>query len=140
MHQPSKLAFLWEFNSLRRDHLSIYFFIMNVEQIAQVCHEANRAYCMALGDVSHQEWRYAPDWQRKSAIAGVKAVIEGGIYSDEKLHENWMKDKIAEGWVYGEIKDASKKTHPCIRPYNEIPLQERVKDALFLAIVKTLKD
>lgn len=113
---------------------------MELEQIAQVCHEANRAYCMALGDLSHQEWRNAPEWQRKSAIAGVKAVIEGGIYSDEKLHENWMKDKVADGWVYGQVKDANKKTHPCIRPYNEIPLQERVKDALFLAIVKTLKD
>ena len=27
-------------------------FVLTVEQIARVCHEANRAYCMSIGDHS----------------------------------------------------------------------------------------
>lgn len=30
-------------------------------QIAQVCHEVNRAYCQALGDDSQPAWDDAPD-------------------------------------------------------------------------------
>ena len=111
---------------------------MDAEQIAQVCHEANRAYCKALGDHSHQEWDNAPEWQRKSAIAGVKAVLGSNVQSSMELHENWMKDKIADGWVYGEEKNVEKKTHPSLRPYDELPAEERLKDMLFLNIIRAL--
>ena len=43
---------------------------MNIEDIARICHEANRAYCKAFGDDSHLPWDSAPQWQRESAIMG----------------------------------------------------------------------
>jgi len=45
---------------------------MNNKAIAEVCHEVNRAYREALGDTSQVSWLEAPQWQRDSAIAGVK--------------------------------------------------------------------
>lgn len=42
------------------------------EDIAKVCHEANRAYCAGIGDHSQKSWEESPDWQRTSAINGVK--------------------------------------------------------------------
>lgn len=45
---------------------------MDNEQIARVAHEVNRAYCKALGDDSQEVWELAPQWQRDSAIVGVK--------------------------------------------------------------------
>jgi hypothetical protein len=50
-----------------------------------------------------------------------------------------MKEKVDLGWVYGEVKDAEKKTHPCILPYDELPLQQRTKDYLFKQVVDSLK-
>jgi uncharacterized protein YodC (DUF2158 family) len=50
-----------------------------------------------------------------------------------------MKEKIAEGWVYGETKDSEKKTHPCLVSYDELPEFQKKKDALFCAIVDSLK-
>lgn len=49
-----------------------------------------------------------------------------------------MEEKVNDGWVYGEVKDADKKTHPCIVPYNELPEFQKKKDHLFIAIVKAL--
>ncbi len=45
---------------------------MTPEQIARVAHEVNRAYCQALGDNSQPAWEDAPQWQRDSAMLGVK--------------------------------------------------------------------
>ena len=45
---------------------------LNEVQIASICHEANRAYCLSIGDESQPEWATAPDWQRVSAINGVR--------------------------------------------------------------------
>lgn len=49
-----------------------------------------------------------------------------------------MQQKIDEGWVYGEVKNADEKTHPCIVPFDQLPIAQQKKDAIFRAIVKTL--
>lgn len=102
--------------------------------IAKVCHEANRAYCAALGDHSQPSWDDAPDWQRKSAISGVQFHYANPNAGPEASHNNWLKDKDAEGWVYGEVKDPVAKTHPCFVPFNELPLEQQAKDYIFRAI------
>jgi RyR domain len=49
-----------------------------------------------------------------------------------------MDQKLADGWIYGVEKDAESKTHPCLLPYAELPVEQRRKDALFRAIVQSL--
>lgn len=112
---------------------------MNVqEQIARVCHEVNRAYCQALGDHSQPAWEEAPAWQRASAIQGVEAIQANPEMTPEMSHQSWMRQKQIDGWQYGPVKDAEKKTHPCYLPYHELPQEQRVKDYLFGAVVRTL--
>lgn len=106
-------------------------------QIARICHQANKAYCESLGDFSQQTWEYAPDWQRNSAIQGVE-FHSGGYNTPEESHENWMALKIAEGWKYGPVKNAGTKEHPCLVPYAELPVEQKVKDELFQAICNVL--
>lgn len=48
---------------------------MSPFEIARVCHEVNRAYCAALGDLSQPPWADAPEWQRKSALNGVAFAL-----------------------------------------------------------------
>lgn len=107
--------------------------------IARVAHEINRAYCNALGDASQPAWEDAPQWQKDSAINGVKFHLANPDATPENSHDQWLKVKEAEGWVYGEHKDPGKKTHPCFRPYRELPREQRVKDYLFRATVHALK-
>jgi hypothetical protein len=54
-------------------------------------------------------------------------------------HENWLKLKIAEGWKYGPVKDPDKKEHPCCVPYEDLPIEQRIKDFLFSGIVGQLR-
>lgn len=106
-------------------------------QIARICHETNRAYCLALGDESQPAWDSAPTWQVESATAGVQALQDDPSLTAEALHDRWSAHKRGDGWVYGPVKDAEAKTHPCLRPYAELPEDQRLKDALFMAVVKT---
>ena len=82
---------------------------MTPEQIAQVTHEANRAYCQALGYNSQPAWEDAPQWQRDSAMLGVKLHIENPNAGAQAGHESWMAQKLAEGWEYGSKKDQEAK-------------------------------
>lgn len=109
-----------------------------IDAIAAVCHEANRAYCDTLGDFSHAPWALAPEHAKVSARRGVAALIVDATLTPERQHALWMADKIRDGWTYGPVKDVEQKTHPSLRPYNELTIEERRKDALFQGVVRAL--
>jgi hypothetical protein len=110
-----------------------------IKWIARVCHQANKAYCESEADFSQVDWESAPEWQTESAMNGVKFRLENSDAPASGMHDNWSKEKLADGWVYGETKDAEKKTHPCLVPFEELPLFQQKKDKLFSAIVDALK-
>lgn len=113
---------------------------MNVMRIAMVCHETNRAYCESIGDLTQPHWQQAPEWQRASAVKGVEfhlaAHQRGEKPSASASHESWLEEKRRDGWTYGAVKDAERKQHPCFVPYDELPLEQRMKDYLFGAVVE----
>jgi hypothetical protein len=111
---------------------------LHPEHIARICHEANRALCITVGDTSQVPWDEAPAWQKQSAVDGVAYLQEYPTATPETLHNNWMCAKSRDGWVYGEVKSSVHKTHPCMVPYDQLPEFQRFKDKLFLAIVRTM--
>ena|SRR5437879_1172252 len=112
---------------------------MNPEIIARIAHETNRAYCQTIGDNSQLPWEEAPDWQKKSAINGVifhlNALRSGEEAKPSASHENWLTQKLFDGWKYGAVKNETKKEHPYFVPYEELTVEQRRKDYLFAAIV-----
>lgn len=112
---------------------------MNQEQIARVAHEVNRAYCEALGDHSQPTWEDAPEWQRVSARMGVDLHTMGD-FGPEASHISWMRQKVEDGWVYGEVKDPEAKTHPCLVPFDQLPREQQAKDFIFRAVVHSLRE
>lgn len=110
-----------------------------VESIAEACHEMNRAYCQATGDLSQAPWADAPDWQKDSARKGVELHLENPETTPEQSHISWLEVKTAAGWKYGPVKDNEKKEHPCFMPYAQLPAEAKVKDFLFKATVDITK-
>lgn len=110
---------------------------MTTEEIAKVCHEANRAYCETLGDTSQPKWEDAPEWQRTSAVHGVEAARNPAAKPSDS-HEAWLAEKRATGWKYGPVKDPAKKEHPCFVPHADLPPEQKAKDVLFLAVARAL--
>ena len=112
---------------------------INITQIAQVCHEANRAYCATIGDLSQPSWEQAPEWQKTSVMQGVAfhiGELNAGLEaSPSASHESWLIQKREGGWKYGPVKDPDKKEHPCFVPYEDLPVEQKLKNYIFCAIV-----
>lgn len=113
---------------------------MKTLAIAMLCHSINAAYCQSLGDESQLAWEDTSDSHQQSLIAGVEMHLANPQATPEQSHESWYKQKEAEGWIYGEVKDLEKKEHPCFLPYDELPLEQKAKDYLFRATVHLMKD
>ena len=112
---------------------------MDTYDIARVCHEVNRAVCEAVGDHSQKSFADAEQWQHDGANAGVKFVASNPDAPASALHDAWAADKCENGWVYGPVKDAIAKTHPCLVPYDQLPFDQRIKDHVFRAVVMALR-
>lgn len=132
---------IWPLEGYRlRDALSDgdnHSIIISDRYVASVAHEANRALATYLGE-AQSPWSVAPDWQVESALSGVHAVLRDPEIGPEASHDGWLAHKRAEGWRYGPVKDVEAKEHPCMVPYDRLPQEQQLKDALFLAVVKAM--
>lgn len=111
---------------------------MTREDIAHICHAANAELCWSQGDTSQPMWEDAPDWQKQSALNGVKFNLDNPDAPASASHDNWLAEKERDGWKYGSVKDPDKKEHPCYVPYEQLPPEQQAKDHLFKAIVAAL--
>lgn len=109
-----------------------------INDLARIAHEVNASYCRAIGDDSQPSWSDAPEWQKKSAFNGVQFHLNNPGSKPEDSHANWLKEKLADGWKYGEVKDPDLKTHPCCVEYDRLPIDQRVKDHLFIQVIRSL--
>lgn len=52
-------------------------------------------------------------------------------------HENWARQRLADGWRWGAVRDDSRKLHPCLIAYEELPESEKEYDRV--TAMETLK-
>ncbi|MEZ5997827.1 MAG: RyR domain-containing protein [Hyphomonas sp.] len=109
-----------------------------LEAIARTVHTALRGWAMAHGQTDIPDWDDAPDWMHSSTRESVLAVLEDRQMDGRAQHEQWMEQKLRDGWRYGAVKDASLKTHPLLVAWDALPEWERRKDALINSIVRAL--
>lgn len=106
-------------------------------KVEELCHEVNRALCEERGDFTCKPWSETDDYFKDSTRIGVETAMNTD--SPEVMHESWVEYRVLSGWKYGEVKDVKKKEHPLLVPYNDLPYEAKVKDIVFLAIVKNFK-
>jgi len=46
----------------------------------------------------------------------------------ENVHDIWAKQRIEQGWSYGEVRNDELNQHPCLVPYDELPESEKEYD------------
>lgn len=113
-----------------------FYMRLLIETCAHAAHEANRAYCVAIGDESQPHWEDAPEWQKVSARNGVHGALSGN--TPEKSHGLWLKEKVETGWRYGPVKNPETKEHPCFLPYADLPPEQKAKDTIFVNVVRAV--
>lgn len=107
-------------------------------QIAQVCHEAIRAYCASIGDYSYPTWDMAAEWLESSTTAIVSLVLSGSEVTSEKCHEKWLSFMGSSGWKFGMLKAPEKLEHDAMMPFPKLSEKERIKYDLLISIVQAL--
>lgn len=106
-----------------------------LKSIAEFAHEINRAYCEAIGDQSQPKWADLPAHLQAGIMMGVEANIDS-IMSPEQSHSVWMEEKRRTGWRYAPVKNVEAREHPCMVPWDLLPQDQRVKDYLFVAVMR----
>ena len=70
------------------------------------------------------EWEMRPSGGKGEIITVIPDDIVEVLAQVE--HEQWVQERLHSGWVYGEIKDVSRKISPYMVPYSQLP--EDIKD------------
>ena len=109
-----------------------------VMKIAQVVHEAVRAWQRANGQTTAPPWSRAPKWMKQASKEAVLWRIENPRAPSSAQHEQWLAQKRAAGWKHGKTKNGARKTHPLLVPYADLPEVERRKDAMVGALIDSL--
>lgn len=55
-------------------------------------------------------------------------ILELGELLARNAHDVWAKERMRQGWVYGEVRNDAKKEHPCLIPYEDLPESEKIYD------------
>ena len=103
---------------------------------AKINHEVNLCLNRFYGQEARPAWDKLTEDERHAAFISVQNIIDNPDMTPAESHAKWMEVRLAEGWRYGEVKDPVKKTHPDLVSYSELPDAEKLKDHLFIAIVK----
>ncbi len=80
---------------------------------------------------------YTPKPIDTSAVELPEELLELTEKIAENVHENWSAGRIAEGWTYGEARNDTLKTTPCLIPYSELTDSEKEYDRV--TALQTLK-
>lgn len=127
------------------------------EQLARSIHNVYVAMEAANGKTTDTNpsmvpWERLPEGLRQSNIAqaadiGDKVEAIGAIivpessdapefhFTDgeverlaEQEHDRWMRDKLSQGWTYGEPRDDERRIHPDLQPWASLSEADKDKD------------
>lgn len=107
-------------------------FIARVRYLGWICFQMGAQ--LPLHDVSDD---YEISEERlESLINGTKYILDNPDASAEDNHNNWMKCKEHQGYVYGEELSVENKTHPSLVPFDDLPKVEKDKDVMDVLMVR----
>jgi hypothetical protein len=96
-------------------------FVAAIRHLGWVC------YQMGAGQPYNIQ---ATEDQKASLLQGTAFALSNPDLSPQENHDNWMRMKQSQGWVYGPVKDAAKKTHPDLVSFSKLPKVEADKDTM----------
>lgn len=111
---------------------------MQLKDIARVCYALNREVAAVNGEEALPAWEDAPQQIKDGYIKGVEFRIKNPMATASAQHDEWMKARRVEGWVFGPEKCTETKEHPNLVPYIMLPVSQRLKDTLFKNTVVAL--
>ncbi len=115
--------------------------ILAVQTVARLAHEQNNLIKKLLKEEvveAYEDYNNLPDSMKASNLKGIEFILNKPDVTPEQLHNSWLAEKAANGWVYGETLSHDTKTHPNMRRFIELPESQKLKDEEFLRLVKSV--
>lgn len=108
--------------------------------IARVAHQANRAIKEFYGEDNLPSWDESSKESKSRGVLGVEKVIANRNITNAEIHQAWVDTMLADGWRHGPVIDTIKKFHPNLVAYEDLSDNQKLKDVVYLAIVKAFLD
>ena len=110
---------------------------MTIEELTKTLYEATRLEAeWSHRTIVPERWEQRDEKFRKQMIELIGRYMEmEKLPTPEEAHNSWMESYFKMGWKYGEKRDPILKTHPDLVPYDNLPQDEKDKDAIFLILV-----
>jgi ryanodine receptor 2 len=71
---------------------------------------------------------YTPKPMDTGDIQLSETILEIAEILSKNTHEVWAKNKMKEGYIYGDVTDDTLKTHNCLVPYEHLSEAEKAYD------------
>ena len=106
-----------------------------------------RAVAHILAKLFEAGFDLSPWMARNDVWSSLPALGEGErLYRDpgerERLaaleHQRWTSDRRLNGWRFGDVRDDVRKTHPDIRPFEELPLAAQDYSRQFIDLLDAI--
>jgi hypothetical protein len=104
---------------------------------AAAAHEAIRIFSLRCGAVNVPHWEDSGSAHQLAIRTTAQNVLVDD-HNAEQVHETWRNQMSNQGWTYGSAKDEASKTHPAMKPYAELDLEQLVKNEMFVDVVRSV--
>lgn len=71
---------------------------------------------------------YIPQPVNTDDVALPEDLLNLSEQISKNVHEVWAKNRMEQGWTYGEQRDDEKRETPCLVPYEELSEEEKDYD------------
>lgn len=107
------------------------------ETLAAMIHGVTSRIARPDGTVP-KSWEGISQDSRDMAVRAVESIMAGDPLTAEAGHELWMRLKIEAGWTCGPFCFEN-RTHPCIMPFDDLPISEKLKDQTWAALTELFR-
>lgn len=75
---------------------------------------------------------------RESTFSSIRFVLTSPSVGAGAQHAQWMEQRKAQGWTYGDVRDDTLKHHPMLVLFDQLSEAEQKKGHLVGALVAAL--
>ena len=108
--------------------------------IAQECHAKNNELMMMNGEEQRGSWETLDRHTKFITLKSVIKALENPNLTAKEMHDEWMNNKIEDGWKFGDVKDAELKTHPLIIDFELMNDIDKMKDQNFIDVCNKYRE
>ena len=127
---------------VREENLKMSFEqYLKMVEVAKECHIANNNLMVANSEIPNPvDWNDLDTHTKHMNIESVKKIYDNPNITAKDIHDEWMKNKIKDGWKYGDVKDANLKTHHLIIDFDQMNDIDKMKDQIFIDVVNNRRE